>query len=282
MNAMLKSPVCLFALLLGIAASTAIHAQATPSCQLWISDTNITYADATKDALQKSLQHPSMLSFGKRTAMLSVVCDQASHVALMFQGAPSDDGAFRFGRNGRARIRLDQAQWDGRPVQLTRAVGVAKAQGGGNAIAVRPGDSIAPWAPGVQEGKQLTMQVTVEPLVPANATHAGAQEVFQSDIMIKLIANGAEQPMALSPCGMPHGPAHAAQPAVLPRGGGLPAGEHLCVGGPGPVLPQPSTPSHSGPGPAMPQASPVHTGPGPAMPQASPVHTGPGPTIPQG
>lgn len=268
MNAMLKLPVCLFALLLGMATVSAAHAQATPSCQLWISDTNITYADVTKDALQKSPQHPSMLSFGERTAMLSVVCDQASHITLMFQGAHSDDGTFRFGRNGRARIRLERAQWDGRPVQLTRTVDAsAHAQGGGTAVVVRPGDSIAPWAPGMQKGKQLTMQVTIEPLLPANATHPGAQEIFQSDIMIKLLANGAEEPMALPPCGMPHGPAHAGQPAVAPRLGGVPAGEHPCVGGPGPVLPQPPTPSHVGPGPAMPQASPVHTGPGPAIPQ---------------
>lgn len=267
MNTMLKLPVCLFALLiLGMAAVSAAHAQATPSCQLWISDTNITYADATKDALQKSPQHPSMLSFGKRTAMLSVVCDQASHIALMFQGAHSDDGTFRFGRNGRARIRLDEARWDGRPVQLTRMVGaMAQAQSGGTAIAVRPGDSIAPWAPGMQKGKQLTMQVTVEPLVPANATNAGTQEMFQSDIMIKLLANGVEEPMTLPPCGMPHGPGHIGQPAAMPRLGGVPQGEHPCVGGPGPVLPQPSTPPHSGPEPAIPQ--PLPAGPGPVIPQ---------------
>jgi len=61
---------------------------------------------------------PHGVFLGKRTVRLSVVCPEASVIALRFRGAPADGQGFSFGRHGRFDLNLQQPVLDGKAVVL--------------------------------------------------------------------------------------------------------------------------------------------------------------------
>jgi hypothetical protein len=168
-------------------AQTACAETTAPVCHLWLSDATIAYQQTTKDMLTKSPQNQSQLSFGKRMALLNVACDKPSHMALVFHGARSNDDSFRFGNGGEAKIWLSDARLDGHPVQLAYTPN-APGQGVnmGSSFPIKPDDSVT-WLPAIEQGKQLNVQITVEPLIPVGTANVSARQIFSSDISIELV-----------------------------------------------------------------------------------------------
>lgn len=164
-----------------------VLADQAASCQLWTSDSRIDYEPRTKDMLSAAADNATRLSFGRRTVQLSATCDKPAHFALSFEGPPTERGAFRFGDQGRLKLRLENAQLDGQTVPM---IHVLRASGPSRqasySLPIRPGDRVA-VAPGyAQEGKQWSARLTIDPFIPTAAARVSGRTSFDSDLSIQL------------------------------------------------------------------------------------------------
>ncbi|UII71355.1 hypothetical protein LVW35_27620 [Pseudomonas sp. HN11] len=131
------------------------------NCRLSVSQSRIDYGVIRREAFVES---PSV-ALGTRTMQLSVTCAEPSVMALRFIAAADGQG-FRFGRQGRFKLRLKHALVDGRAV----AWEVAQRPGEAASGQFLPGQILVAHATGMPvPGHRLTAQVEVETDLPSDA-----------------------------------------------------------------------------------------------------------------
>ncbi len=92
---------------------TVFEASAS-ECHLSVSQPQIDYG------LLRPVSKPEARGafLGKRMVRVSVVCADARVIALRFMGVPADGQGFRFGREGRFDLTLQQPVLDGQAIEL--------------------------------------------------------------------------------------------------------------------------------------------------------------------
>lgn len=132
------------------------------NCRLSLSQPHIDYGAIRRDAMVEN----AAVVLATRTFNVTVLCVEPAVMALRFVAAPADGQGFRFGREGRFRLRLKHAQVDG------RAVGWASAQAPDESAngQLLPGQALVARAAGVPvAGRRLTAQVDLDTELPFEA-----------------------------------------------------------------------------------------------------------------
>lgn len=150
------------------------------NCQLSLSQSSIDYGVIRREALVES----PTLGLGTRTLHLSVLCEEPSAMALRFVGV-ADGQAFRFGRQGRFRLRLKQALVDGRAVEWEGAHVPGETTSG----QLLPGQILVARAAGVPvTGRRLTAQVEIDTDLPSDALQVRSQTSLEGRGSFELIS----------------------------------------------------------------------------------------------
>lgn len=156
----------------------ASQAQAD-NCRMTLSEPRVDYgvirpSQATSGRATVTLDTP-------RTLHLSVLCTNASTMALRFSGVAADAQGFQLGRQGRFTLNLRQAQVDGRPVTW-QPDEAANGQ-------LLPGRALYASAGGAPvTGRRLTAQVEIAVQLPANALSVRREVLLEGHGQFELVS----------------------------------------------------------------------------------------------
>ena len=159
-------------------ALVASQAQAE-NCRMTLSESRVDYgvirpSQATSGRATVTLDTP-------RTLHLSVLCTNASTMALRFSGVAADAQGFQFGRQGRFTLNLRQAQVDGRPVSW-QTDDTSSGQ-------LLPGRMLYASVGGTPvTGRRLTAQVEVAVQLPANALAVTRETLLEGHGQFELVS----------------------------------------------------------------------------------------------
>ncbi|RDK06212.1 hypothetical protein [Cupriavidus lacunae] len=160
--------------MLGVTGA-ATAAEAVPGCQVTVSKSQFDYGRFTRRALDAQPGPDGDLVAGRQMATINVTCAEPRRVALFFRGAVSADGtAFRFGDQGKVRLRLWRAQADGQPVQIGQGDAGMPAVAWGEQAWLAPDRGVV-----IQGGRplsRLTVQMEALATLPAMATATGTAQ----------------------------------------------------------------------------------------------------------
>jgi hypothetical protein len=148
------------------------------NCRVSLSQPRIDYG-----VIRKETPAPSAsFALDTRTVHLNVLCTEPSAIALRFVGAADGQG-FRFGREGRLRLTLRQAQVDGHPVAWALAHLPGEAASG----QLLPGQVlVTPVA-----GKRLTARVDIDIELPSDALQVRSQTLLEGQGHFELVSPAA-------------------------------------------------------------------------------------------
>jgi len=100
---------------LGVLVSLlAVFEASASECRLSVSQPHIDYG-LLRPA---TTPEPRGIFLGKRMVRLNVVCSEATVIVVRFLGLPADAQGFRFGRDGRFDLTLQQPLLDGQAIEL--------------------------------------------------------------------------------------------------------------------------------------------------------------------
>lgn len=133
------------------------HEARAENCRLSISQPQVEYGIIRPEHADER----STVAPGTRTLHLNIQCAQPSAIGVRFNGTPADGQSFRFGREGRFRVRLRHALVDGRAVQWA----VAHAPGETTSGQLLPGKALLAQVP----GRRLSAQVDIDVELPFSA-----------------------------------------------------------------------------------------------------------------
>ena len=132
------------------------------NCRLSLSPPRIDYGAIRRDAVVEN----ATVVLATRTFNLTVLCVEPAAMALRFVAAPADGQGFRFGREGRFRLRLKHAQVDGRAVGWVSAQAPDESANG----QLLPGQALVARGAGVPvAGRRFTAQVDLDTELPFEA-----------------------------------------------------------------------------------------------------------------
>ena len=168
-------PLALLCMLLA-----ALDAQAE-NCRLSLSQSHIDYGAIRRDAVVDN----AAVVLATRTFNLTVLCVEPAAMALRFVAAPADGQGFRFGREGRFRLRLKHAQVDGRAAGWWSAQAPDESAKG----QLLPGQALIARAAGVPvTGRQLTAQVDLDTELPFDALMVRGEARLEGQGSFELIS----------------------------------------------------------------------------------------------
>lgn len=168
-------PLALLCMLLA-----ALDAQAE-NCRLSLSQSRIDYGPIYRDAVVEN----AAVVLATRTFSMTVLCAEPAAMALRFVAAPADGQGFRFGREGRLRLRLKHAQVDG------RAVGWSSAQAPDESASgqLLPGQALIARVSGVPvTGRRLNAQVDIDTELPFDALMVRTQAHLEGQGRFELVS----------------------------------------------------------------------------------------------
>ncbi|MGY4835202.1 hypothetical protein [Burkholderia pyrrocinia] len=174
-------------LIVGLVALHAAPSRA--ACNLSLSTQEVDYGRLTRAALTGTQLAPPTVSLDPRRVTVNVVCDDPRAMRLMLNGAGEND-RFQFGPDGNVQMHFDNAQLDGRPVQLGRATGGGVPEAVGASVAVGPGQTLVPIVNGAPaSGKSLSVQGVIETTLTDRATRVRQATTFDTRIRLQVITN---------------------------------------------------------------------------------------------
>lgn len=142
------------------------------TCEALLSPEQIDYGRQTRGELLRRSTRQDIVSFEPRTVSLNIQCAQPTPITLRFLGIAADTDSYQFGIDGRMTLTLEQAQLDGRSVNLSTVQGPGSPLGQVDSSAVlRPNQAIVPVVAGQPaSGQHLSLTVRVAPIAPEAAT----------------------------------------------------------------------------------------------------------------
>ncbi len=151
----------LYLLLVGLMPSAAYASQ----CRVSLSQPTVDYGVIRRaELLGEQSGHPQF-SLGHRTLRLTVDCADETPMAIRFTGVPAGTRGFRFGRDGHFILNLQQAQVDGRDVELRSLYRPDESAKG----RLLPGVVLCTQAGGAPvSGRRLTALVSIDTYLPAS------------------------------------------------------------------------------------------------------------------
>jgi hypothetical protein len=144
-------------------------------CQLYLGDTSIDYGDMTRAALLAQRTPAGSVALGKRTVVLNAACKETAELTLFLKGPSADPDHLRFSDRGKMAISVSHAQVDGAPVNLSKVRSDAsQAADVGASLMWGSDQGIVPVRDNqVVKGRHFSLEMAVEPSVPADATLVG-------------------------------------------------------------------------------------------------------------
>lgn len=153
------------------------------NCRLSLSQPRIDYGSIRRDAEAQS----TTVVLAVRSLSVNVLCIEPAAMALRFVGAAADGQGFRFGREGRYRLSLKNAQVDGRPVDWAVAH-VSRAPASGQLL---PGQAVVAHAAGRPVvGRRLTALVEIKTELPSNALAVRSEIHLEGQGSFELVSSG--------------------------------------------------------------------------------------------
>ncbi|WLH27273.1 hypothetical protein PSH76_29180 [Pseudomonas sp. FP215] len=151
------------------------------NCRLSLSPPRIDYGAIRRDAVVDN----AAVVLATRTFNLTVLCVEPAVMALRFVAAPADGQGFRFGREGRFRLRLKHAQVDGRAVGWVSAQAPDESANG----QLLPGQALVARAAGAPvAGRRLTAQVDLDTELPFDALMVRGEARLEGQGSFELIS----------------------------------------------------------------------------------------------
>ncbi|MGY2377154.1 hypothetical protein ACW9IB_21890 [Pseudomonas sp. SDO524_S393] len=145
------------------------------NCQLSITQPRVDYGVIRREPFDER----SRVTLGTRTLHLNIQCDEPSPMMVRFNGVASDGQGFRFGREGRFRLRLKQARVDGLAVQW-RERGLPGESAIGQLL---PGHTLVAQS----MGRRLTAQVDIDTDLPSHALQVRSQTLLEGQGSFELV-----------------------------------------------------------------------------------------------
>lgn len=178
--------------LMALAALSAGAAAEEGPCALSLSTPNLDYGVLPVAALREGFGRGAPGGgLEARTLSLQAVCEGPRALALRFNGPAADAVSFRFGPQGAVRLILRAATLDGRDAYFR-----VEGENGGERLRsapLRPGQLVRVYPDsGGGTGRALRLELEVQPLLPASATHARERERWRMDGVFELQASAAE------------------------------------------------------------------------------------------
>lgn len=171
--------LCL-ALLCTLLAAPHVRAE---NCRLSVSQPRIDYGAIRREALAEK----ASMTLATRSLSVNVFCAEPAALALRFVSVAADDEGFRFGRQGRFRLRLKHAQVDG------RAIGWAAVHAPGEPASgqLLPGQTLMARAAGLPVvGRRLSAQVEIDTDLPADALNVRSETRLEGVGSFELVSQG--------------------------------------------------------------------------------------------
>lgn len=184
----IQSPMCrayphAAAVLLCLFSTSAFSAE----CQLNISNPLLDYGRIATSGLQVSGAATS-ISLGKRSVILSVVCDHPSTISLVIKGEEAGAGQLKFSDGGAMTVRLSNAQLDGRSVELGKIPsGLLQPSEIGASVQLGDAQGAVPVSgQRVSQGSNFMVEANIEPVVPFSTTRVRNATTLQGQILFEL------------------------------------------------------------------------------------------------
>lgn len=158
------------------------------NCRIQLSETTVDYGNLTRAAIMGKTTSAPNVSLGDRQMALNVLCQSATKIGLIVNGAAAQDN-FKFGDSGQFTVLLSDALLDGKPVNLrsSQADGKQAAEPGAT-LAVTPGARVAPLIAGQHvPGKNLSLLVGINAKVTDDATKVRGETTWQGNVAFKVV-----------------------------------------------------------------------------------------------
>ena len=152
------------------------------NCRLSLSQSHIDYGSIRRDvAVESTLGVLAVRSFS-----VNVLCIEPAAMALRFVGVAADGQGFRFGREGRFRLSLKNAQVDGRPVGWAAAHEPGAPVGG----QLLPSQALVARVAGMPVvGRRLTAQVDIHTELPSTALAVRSESYLEGQGSFELVSS---------------------------------------------------------------------------------------------
>jgi hypothetical protein len=154
-------------------------------CNLTASHTRVEYGVQSRWQLQMA-PGTQQLSPGERSLSINVVCPYSRQLRVKFDGEAGQGGRWRYGEQGQLQLRVSAAWLDGQPV------GLALTGRDSNDLStlalpatILPDSTVSAVTAGhLLAGRNLTLQLTLAPLLSEQATRVTART--ESDAVVRL------------------------------------------------------------------------------------------------
>ncbi|MFP7606515.1 MULTISPECIES: DUF1120 domain-containing protein [Serratia] len=144
-------------------------------CSVSASTDQIDYGRQTRWQL-RTTPGTALLSPGERPVTIRVACPYRQTLRLKLQGETGPNGRLRYGDRGYLQVRLDSAQIDGHPANLTLS-SAGEAETTVTLPAMMPTNAVlTAGEPGRAEiGRSLSLQISLTPLLTEQDSRVSAQ-----------------------------------------------------------------------------------------------------------
>lgn len=178
-----------WSLMLLAGALIASVAQAE-DCLITVSQPDVNYNQMRRDDIVTTQQN--WHKFAEREVTISATCPEKQVMAVLAQGSAGEKGRFLFGSRGGVGVRIDRVTVDGQAYTLGKTVdqvNLTPESGVSSPMYLRNNEAVVAVDNNmVQEGKQLTMTVTLFPVLNESMFSGIAdQTTIESDITWRLL-----------------------------------------------------------------------------------------------
>ncbi|MBN3836269.1 hypothetical protein G3N64_31370 [Burkholderia sp. Ac-20344] len=158
------------------------------ACSLSFSNVDVDYGRLTRAALTGPRLAPAIVSLDIRQVTVNVVCDEPGAMRVRLFGAGTG-GQFQFGAGGQTEMRFENAQLDGRPVMLGRAIGGGVPKAVGPRVTVGPNQELVPVEQGLPaSGKRFAVQAVLNTTLTDKATRVTQPTTLKANIEFQAYA----------------------------------------------------------------------------------------------
>jgi hypothetical protein len=157
-------------------------------CNLSLGSEVVDYGLQSRGQLQEASLGGNMLTPGKRTLTLSVVCPYAQPLRLALRGDRAANGDLRYGKQGSVVVRLSDVQQDGESVQIMPVTPSGEVTGtAADSQRLQPGQAVAATLNGLLvSGKVFNARVEIEPIMTDEEARVGVSTTQEAILTLEL------------------------------------------------------------------------------------------------
>jgi hypothetical protein len=156
-------------------------------CEVNVSTPEIDYGIRTSGQLER-LTDGKKLTFGKRYLTLNIFCPFNQVMRVVLRSNRDHEGQFQFGGNSSMRLRVLDAELDGKATQLTLIKDGIQKKSASESLELRPDFGMMATRNGEAiKGKIFSARLEVEPVLSEQDTHVSRRQVAEAHVTLELL-----------------------------------------------------------------------------------------------